>query len=104
MKHAMTSLGPDDIDRLAHRRAAARMGWFIHAAVYVLVNALLYARSREAFGTAAWSVFPLLGWGIGLAMHGLVVFVLGSGSRLQRRMVERERERLQRGQESARRW
>jgi CheY-like chemotaxis protein len=41
-------------------------------------------------------VFPLLGWGLGLALHGVSVFVLGSGSGLRERMVQKERERLQR--------
>jgi len=35
------------------------------------------------------------GWGLGLLIHGLVVFVWGSGSRLRAGMVQRERERLQ---------
>jgi hypothetical protein len=39
-------------------------------------------------------VFPALGWGLGLAVHGLLVFVLGTGSGLRERMVQRERERL----------
>ena len=42
-----------------------------------------------------WAIFPALGWAIGLAAHGLAVFVLGSGSRLHEHMVQTERERLQ---------
>jgi hypothetical protein len=96
MNFAMTQLSPEQIDRLARRRAAAKMGWTIHALVYVLVNSLLFAISRNG----SWPVYPLLGWGIGLAMHGLAVFVLGSGGRIHGSMVQRERERLQ--QEQAR--
>jgi hypothetical protein len=44
-------------------------------------------------------VFPLLGWGLGLALHGVAVFMLGDGSTLRRRLLERERERLRREQE-----
>ena len=50
--------------------------------------------SRYAFGERPWSVFPLLGWGLGLALHGVSVFVLGKGSGLRERMVQKERERL----------
>lgn len=87
---------PHEIDRLARRRASAKLGWYVHAIVYVLVNALMFAMSRHAFGTRPWSVTPLLGWGLGLVLHGVSVFLLGAGSGLRERMVERERARLQR--------
>jgi hypothetical protein len=59
----------------------------------------LLALSRHGFGHRPWSVFPVLGWGVGLALHGVSVFVLGKGSGLRERMVERERERLRRQQD-----
>ncbi len=37
-----------------------------------------------------------LGWGIGLAVHGIVVFVLAGGAGLHERMVQAERERIAR--------
>jgi len=91
-------LSPEEIDALARRRASAKLGWYAHAVAFVLVNALLFALSRYAFGTRPWSVYPLLGWGLGLLLHGVSVFLLGSGSSLRERMVQREREALQRGQ------
>ena len=33
-------------------------------------------------------------WGLGLVLHGVSVFLLGSGSGLRERMVQREREAL----------
>jgi hypothetical protein len=92
-------LSPEEIDRLARKRAGAKLGWYVHASVYVLVNMLLFAMSEYAFGRRSWSVFPLLGWGLGLALHGISVFVLGSGGGLRDRMVQREREQLQRQQD-----
>ena len=89
-------LSDEEIDQLARKRAGAKMGWYTHAAVYVLVNLFLFAQSQ--FGSRAWNPWPLLGWGFGLAMHGLAVFVLGGGSALRERLVLRERERLQREQ------
>jgi hypothetical protein len=89
-------LSPDEIDRLARKRAGAKLGWYSHAALYVLVNLFLFAISEYGFGTRRWSVFPLAGWGLGLALHGISVFVLGPASGLRERMVQKERERLQR--------
>lgn len=93
-----TPLTPEELERLARRRAGAKLGWYVHATVYVLVNIVIFAMSHYAFGTRPWSVFPLLGWGFGLAMHGISVFMLGTGSSLRERLVQKERERLQRQQ------
>lgn len=91
-------LSTEEIEALAQRRANAKLGWYVHAIVFVLVNALLFALSRHGFGTRPWSVYPLLGWGLGLALHGVSVFLLGGGSNLRERMVQRERDALQREQ------
>jgi Na+/pantothenate symporter len=87
---------PEDIEQLARRRANAKLGWYMHALVFVLVNAVIFMMSRYAFGDRPWSVYPLLGWGLGLVLHAVSVFVLGSGSGFRERMVHKERERLQR--------
>lgn len=81
-----------DLERLARKRAGARMGWYIHATVYVAVNLMLIVLS--AMSGRYWAVFPALGWGLGLAIHGLVVFFALGGGGLHERMVQRERERL----------
>jgi len=38
----------------------------------------------------------MFGWGFGLLLHGVSVFLLANGSGLRERMVQKERERLQR--------
>lgn len=94
-------LSPEEIDALARKRAGAKLGWFVHAAVYVAVNVMLLAMSRYGFGQRPWSVYPALGWGLGLALHGIAVFILGSGGGLRERLVQQERERLLREQDRA---
>lgn len=91
-----TPLTPDDLDKLARKRAGAKLGWYAHAVVFTLVNLLLFSLSNYGFGHRPWSVFPLLGWGLGLTLHGIAVFVLGAGSNLRERMVQKEREQLER--------
>jgi hypothetical protein len=87
---------PDEIENLARKRAGAKLGWYVHAFFYVVVNAGLLAFSVHGFGHRPWQIAPVLGWGLGLALHGLAVFVLGPGSALRENLVRRERERLQR--------
>lgn len=80
------------LERQARKRAGAKLGWYIHACVYLCVNLLLVMLS--AASGRGWAVFPLLGWGIGLAIHGAVVFLVTGGGGLHERLLQRERERL----------
>jgi hypothetical protein len=89
-----TPLSPEAIEALARKRAGAKLGWFIHATVYAVVNAGLFLASSQGLGSRHWSLFPALGWGLGLFLHGVSVWVLGAGSTLRESMVQRERERL----------
>lgn len=104
MNQAMTFLSPEQIDRLARKRASAKMGWYTHAAVYVVVNAFLVLLAQASLGHRAWSIYPVLGWGVGLGLHGLAVFFFGGGSDLRQRLVERERQQLLREQERSAPW
>jgi hypothetical protein len=80
-----------ELERRARRNVGMRVGWIIHAMVYVAVNAGLVALSAQS--SRPWAVFPVLGWGLGLAIHGAVVWwVTGSG---MQRMQARELARLQ---------
>lgn len=87
-----TPLDNEQLERLARRRAGAKLGWYVHALVYLSVNLLLAALSASSGGH--WHVFPALGWGIGLAVHGLVTFVVTGGAGLHDRLVQQERRRL----------
>ena len=89
------------IEHLAVRRARAKLGFFSHAAVYLVVNTGLIALSLANGGR--WAIFPLLGWGVGLLFHGLSVWMFQPGGNLMTRMVDRERARLATGAGSAER-
>ena len=80
------------LNRLARKRASAKLGWYIHALVYVCVNVMLALLSFVS--GKPWAVFPALGWGLGLAIHGVVVFFVTGGAGLHERLIERERQRL----------
>jgi hypothetical protein len=83
----------DDLERLARKRAGAKLGWYIHATAYVAVNLMLAFLS--AMSDRNWAVFPAVGWGLGLAIHGAVVFLVTGGAGLHDRLVQQERNRLQ---------
>lgn len=85
------TLGPEQ-EKLANRRAKAKLGWYTHACVFILVNLLLLFKSATL--GHHWTLYPAFGWGLGLLIHGFVVFFGGSGSGLHRSLLERERQRL----------
>ncbi len=87
-----TTLSPTEIERLARRRAGAKLGWFIHAAVFICVNTLLMTISLAS--GKPWAFFPLMGWGLGLAIHGAVVWLGSTGSALHERLLQSERQAL----------
>ena len=55
------------------RRRAAEASLRIHVAVYVLIQLLLVAVWATTGAGFPWFVFPLLGWGAGLAAHAYAV-------------------------------
>jgi hypothetical protein len=52
-------------------REQARRGFTIHAIVYALVMTGLIILNLTMATEFPWSLFPLVGWGIGLTMHYL---------------------------------
>ena len=84
-----------DVEKLARRRAGAKMGGYLHALVYVLVNLGLVALSASRGHT--WAIYPLMGWGLGLLIHGAVIWFIAPGGSFYDRLVERERRALHGG-------
>ena len=94
-----TPMSAEEIERVARKRAGAKLGWYAHAAVYLVVNGAMFMASVYGLRQRPWTVFPAMGWGLGLLLHGVAVFLLGTGSSLRETLVQRERERLQRQQQ-----
>lgn len=86
-----STLSPD-LERLARKRAKARLGWYGHATLYAIVitGLALFNWSQGQI----WVAGPALGWGLGLAIHGVRVFFANLGTGLGERLVQRERQRL----------
>lgn len=83
----------EDLKRIARRRIRARLGLYIHATVYVAVNAFLALVQSQTTPAIAWNLWPLAGWGLGLAIHGAVVLLGQSG--LRERMEADELRKLE---------
>lgn len=79
----------DDIHR-ARRRLEARRGFLAHLAVFLVVNTALVIINLMTAPDDFWARWPLMGWGIGVAFHGLAVFVIGDRFAVTDEIVERE--------------
>ncbi len=79
--------------RIARRRAGMKFGFLVHLTVFIAVNVLLFVINQRTTPGFSWFAFPLGGWAIGLGMHGLAVYLSGSG--LRKRMVDDELRKLE---------
>lgn len=83
-----------------YRRAKARVeeikGFYIHLFLYILINCGLLAINLFFSRNHWWFFWPLLGWGIGIAAHGLTVFGLGGflGKDWEERQVKKIMEKM----------
>lgn len=79
----------------AKKTVEAKMGFYIHLAVYVGVNVLLIVINLATSPQYLWFKWPLLGWGIGLFFHGMSIFVF-SGRKfkgIKENMIQEEMKR-----------
>ncbi len=81
-----------ELHKLARKRVAMKTAFATHLLVYTLVNAGLAFLSLSQGRQWHWG--PLLGWGLGLAIHGVVTLVALRGQGLRDRMVASEVQRL----------
>ena len=74
----------------AKKRVEAKIGFYIHLAVYVVVNILLIISNLLTSTQELWFRWPLIGWGIGVFFHALGVFAFTGRSSIKERMIEKE--------------
>ena len=57
----------------AKQQVEAETGFYVHTAIFVVVMVSLFVLNR--FSNSDWWVhWPLLGWGMGVALHATLVF------------------------------
>jgi hypothetical protein len=84
----------------AHERVEAVKGFYVHAAVYVMVNLGLFAiNALTSFG-AWWFYWPLIGWGIALTIHGVVLFFFEGKGPLGKEWEERKTKEMMEKEEA----
>ena len=91
-QHPGPSEGNQALRAQATKRLEDRRGLMAHLLAYLSVNVLLVAIWVATGAGFFWPLFPIFGWGIGLAFHALGVYWPEPGEA----QVDREIERIRR--------
>jgi hypothetical protein len=95
-------LDDQELRQKAEKRAEEKVDFLIHFVIYLCVNALLigvwYFNGGSGWFTGGqgmfpWFIFPLFGWGIGIAAHFFGAF---ASPNLKDRFAQKEYERMKR--------
>ncbi len=79
--------------KLAQKRVKAKKGFYSHLVVYLIVNAFLFAVNLFTFHGHYWFVYPLLGWGVSVAIQFFTVFGLPGTGRMDEKWEAKEIEK-----------
>ncbi|MGH7197342.1 MAG: histidine kinase dimerization/phospho-acceptor domain-containing protein, partial [Candidatus Omnitrophota bacterium] len=84
---------PSDLRRQAARRAANRVALVTHTGAYVAVNGFLALIWLFTGAGYFWPIWPILGWGLGLALHAFAARIIPNYAR---RLYQTELARMER--------
>jgi hypothetical protein len=73
---------------IAKKRVNEIRGYFVSLAIYIIVNMALFLIWFFNGRGFPWFFWPLGGWGIGIIIQTLNVFVFGKGDWQQRKIKE----------------
>jgi len=93
-----TGISEEEIYSLARKRVEEKKGFYTHLIIYTVVNVMLVVIWAVTGAGFPWFIFPLGGWGIGILFHFLGVFVFSRTSNWEKREIEKEAERLRKGE------
>ena len=71
----------------AKERVAVLRAFYRHLSVYVIVNLGLFLINMITSPETLWFIWPLMGWGIALALHAFRVFVARPGSSWEEKKI-----------------
>ena len=82
----------------ARGRAKTKYEFFFHASVYAAVMVLLVLINLVTSPGEIWFVWPLIGWGFAVVLHGVRVFLLEDKNVVIEKLTERELRRTTAGE------
>jgi len=80
----------------AKKRVEAKMGFYKHLTVYVAIILFLAVVNFLTSSGSIWFHWPMLGWGIAVAIHAFTVYALPGRFTVTEKMIEKELGKSQR--------
>ncbi len=77
----------------AQKRVAAKVGFYIHFAIYLIVSIALMSINFSSSSENLWFKWLVMGWGIGILFHAMSVYVFYGKTFITKKMIEKEMER-----------
>ncbi len=74
----------------AKKRIEAKMGFYIHLTIYLGIGILLTIINLTVTKGYFWAIWPMIGWGSGVMVHGLFTFVFTKQSGIMEKMIIKE--------------
>ena len=70
-------------------------GFYTHLIMYAVVVGCLFALNIIRSSHHFWAIWPAIGWGIGVAIHGLNVYEIFNffGAKWEKRQIEKQLKR-----------
>ena len=82
----------DPVHRQAQKQVNKKKGFYIHLGVYIVVGIFFLLMNLLTSPGDWWFMFPMLSWGVGLAIHYLIIFGLPGTDILSKEWEQRELE------------
>ncbi|MDF2373706.1 MAG: 2TM domain-containing protein [Rhizobiaceae bacterium] len=79
----------------ARKRALTKFGFYKHFAIYFGVITLLIVINLITSPQYHWYIWPMVGWGVAIAIHAAKAFLPSSEETLIERLTEKEIEKDQ---------
>ena len=92
-----------DPHKAAEKRVKAKREFYQHLVTFIFTNLFLFVVNMMTSPGHFWFVYPLMGWGIGLASHYFTVFgIPGSGpldEKWEKKEIEKELRKMDKNDE-----
>lgn len=83
-------MAEDDQLERARSRAKAKVDFYVHLVIYVIVIGMLLGINLITGAGYLWAVWPAFFWGVALALHGASAFLISQKEAMIDRIARRE--------------
>lgn len=77
----------------AKKRVEGKIGFITHLVIYLVVIVLLIVINFMTSSGTFWVIWPMMGWGLAVIIHGLRAYVFSGRSMITEKMIQEEMEK-----------